>query len=253
MPKQFKSPQGQVRFTMTEVTNTAPVAPVAPITNEKFFFRPRPLLDEVGNKVIDPATGKNINVPAHAPVAVQLPYINSDALINDISDEAKSAKVLAFIVDLVNGAIFTEAQGMINVAKATEETSGIEPDWQASIKNELLDLFYLASVEKVAVTRGIPKELWAAAKVDMIEVLTANFGISIAGATKAAKTCIDDKLSTIQTRHDLLNLMGGYLANWFNKTSEENKEKFAPIYGVLTDKIDMYVNVDEKSVLDQFA
>jgi hypothetical protein len=235
---------------MTELTNTAAATPA---TNEKFFFRPRPLLDEAGNKVTDPVTGKNVNVPAHAPVAVQLPYVTTDALINDISDDAKSTKVLAYIVDLVNGAIFTEAQGMINVAKATEETSGVEPDWQASIKNELLDLFYLASVEKVAVTRGIPKELWAAAKIDMIEVLTANFGISIAGATKAAKTCIDDKLSSIQTRHDLLNLMGGYLANWFNKTSEDNKEKFAPIYGVLTDKIDMYVNVDEKSVLDQFA
>jgi hypothetical protein len=235
---------------MIELTQTASVAPV---TNEKFFFRPRPLLDEAGNKVIDPATGKNVNAPAHAPVAVQLPYVTTDMLITDISDEDKSTKILTYLVDLVNGAIFTEAQGMINVAKATEETSGVEPDWQAAIKAELLDLFYLASVEKVAATRGIPKELWAAAKIDMIEVLTANFGISIAGATKAAKTCIDDKLSSIQTRHDLLNLMGGYLANWFNKTSEDNKEKFAPIYGVLTDKIDMYVNVDEKSVLDQFA
>jgi hypothetical protein len=249
MPNNFRSQQWQERNKMNLNTATA----TAVVTNEKFFFRPRPLLDEAGNKVTDPTTGKNVNVPAHAPVAVQLPYINADMLLEDINDKDKSTKVLTYIVDLVNGAIFTEAQGMINVAKATEETSGVEPDWQAAIKAELLDLFYLASVEKVAVTRGIPKELWAAAKVDMIEVLTANFGISIAGATKAAKTCIDDKLSSIQTRHDLLNLMGGYLANWFNKTSEENKEKFAPIYGVLTDKIDMYVNVDEKSVLDQFA
>ena len=231
---------------MTIETNTANT------TNETFFFRPKPALNADKSPIFD-AQGKPTKIAAHAPVKVLLPYVTAESLVDDISDETKQVKVLAYLTDLVNSSIFSEAQSMINAAKTLEESSGAEPDWQAAIKNDLLDLFYLASVEKVAVTRGIPKELWAAAKVDIIEVLTANFGVSITGATKAAKTCIDDKLASIQTRHDLLRLMGGYLANWFNKTSEENQAKFAPIYSTLTDKIELYTKVDESSVLDSFA
>ena len=218
------------------------------VTGETFFFRPKAVIDPVTGKAAIGEDGKPLKGEKRAPLTVGLPYTNGSALIELLSDEAKGEKVLRFITDLANDAVFEAAQGQINAAIA----AGTEPS-QDSIQLDKLDIYFLATVEKAAVQRGIPKELWADFKKDFIGVLTSDFGVSIAGAELAAKFIADDKLVSVQARHDLLEKLRGYMANWFTKTSEESQGRFAVIYSTIDDKITTYLAKDEASLLDAIA
>lgn len=218
------------------------------VTGETFFFRPKAVIDPATGKQQIGEDGKPVKSEKRAPLTVGLPYVTGNHLIELLSDSVKGEKVLKYITDLTNDSIFEVAQQQINTTIA----AGQEPS-QASIDLAKLDVYFLATVEKAAVQRGIPKELWAEFKKDFIAVLTTDFGVSVAGAELAAKFIADDKLVSVQARHDLLDKLRGYMANWFTKTSEENQNRYAVIYSTIDDKITTYLAKDEASLLDAIA
>jgi hypothetical protein len=215
------------------------------LTEDTFFFRKKdlPVLNEDGTPKI--GTDGKPEMTKRNPLKLRLPYVNTNSLIELLQNEETSSQMLSFFVDLANDVIYSAAQDQVNSIIEAKKTPT-----QDTINLKTLDLFYLATQPKAVAGRGIPKELWAEFKTDFIAVITEQFGVSIDGATKASKLIADDKFQSVKTAVKILETLKTYLANWFDKTSEESKEKYAVIFEQSMERIDAYTSSGEQSLLD---
>lgn len=222
--------------------NTIPT--VSTLTKETFRFRPKPVMSPDGTTQLVGPDGKKLTT-TRAPLELALPYVDATSLVALLENETTSVATLSFLVDLSNSAIKSVAQGQIN-----DIIDADKAPTQELLNIPALQFYAIATAPKAVVTRGIPKEVWATFKVDFIKTLNAHFGVSIDGATKAAKLIADDRLATVKTAKGLLEKLRPYLHNWFGKTSPESQEAYAEIYEESIKKIDLYLESGEQSLID---
>lgn len=233
--------------TQTAAENNAQdTAASTTLTEDTFFFRPKKVLGADGKPEKD-ADGKD-KVTKRDPFKAMLPYINQQTLIDLLQGDATSGPMLSYLVELCNDKVYEAAQGQVNDIIA----AGKDPA-QDLLNMANLDIYFLATQPKATFNRGIPKEVWASFKTDFIEVITSKFGVSIDGATKAAKLIADDRMASIRTATAMLDALYKYLNNWFTATSPESQEKYLAIFEESTKKIETYKSQGEQNLLDSIA
>lgn len=238
-----------MNLTTNQATQATQAPVVQPITipdglkSETFNFRPRPVKNADGSTQKGP-DGKDVTTKRD-PITLGLPYITGAELETILTDENTNVAVLLpYLAELVNDAIYEATQAKINEFLATAQ----EPT-QDNIGVESLRLMALAAAPKKESNRGIAKEVWAAFKIDFINILTSKFGVSADGATYSARLIADDRLTSVRTNPVYLNHMQKYLANWFSSTTPEAQITYAPIYEDMTTKITTYLNVSPEDAL----
>lgn len=201
------------------------------LTVETFFFRQR-LAD--GSKMPE--------------AKLALPYINPDFIISwltdDSIDEARKSKALQYLAGLHNDAVYSEQQKAI--APMVKE---LKIPTQDSVVLSDLDFWTLVFKEK-ADRKLFSDELVTEAIGDFTDVLTQQFNVSLNGATAAANETFNKKLANYKTNKKVLGLFQTYLANWIDKTAQQ--DKFVGIASHYAERIEQYLNSDQESIIGKF-
>ena len=214
-----------------------------------FFFKPKAEPFEGSHPVlVKDKDGNEVTRFKRPAFKGFLPYTDKEKLTLLLTNPETEKPVWDFVVELVNKAVYVAAQDQVNEAIKTQ--SHLTQD---HLKVSALQPYALATVEKVASTRGIAKEVWADFKTDFVTVLNKN-GISIDGATKASKIIADDRLASLKTAQlNIIEKFRELLALWFSNTSEASQEKFTTILEESATKLDTYAAKGEQSFLDSIS
>ena len=214
-----------------------------------FFFKPKAEPFEGSNSVaVKDKEGNEVTRYKRPAFKGFLPYTDKDKLTLLLTSPETEKASWDFVIELVNKSVYVAAQDQVNEAIKTQAFLS-----QDHLKVSALQPYSLATVEKVASGRGIPKEVWEAFKKDFVIVLNKH-GISIDGATKASKIIADDRLASLKTAQlNIIEKFRELLALWFSNTSESNQEKFTAILEESATKLDTYSAKGEQSFLDSIS
>ena len=220
------------------------------LSEATYFFKPKAEPFDGGHAVkVKDKDGNEVTRYKRPAFKAFIPYTDKESLTKLLTTPETEKAAWSFVIELVNKAVYTAGQDQVNEAIKTQSHL-----LQDHLKISALDVYALATQEKAASTRGIPKETWAEFKIDFVTVLNKVHGVSIDGATKAAKIIADDRLASLKTAQlNIIEKFKELLASWYSSTSEANQDKFASILEESALKLETYASKGEQSFLDSIS
>ena len=220
------------------------------LSEATYFFKPKAEPFDGGHAVkVKDKDGNEVTRYKRPAFKAFIPYTDKESLTKLLTTPETEKAAWSFVIELVNKAVYTAGQDQVNEAIKTQSHL-----LQDHLKISALEIYALATVEKAASTRGIPKEVWSEFKIDFVVVLNKVHGVSIDGATKASKIIADDRLASLKTAQlNIIEKFKELLASWYSSTSEENQDKFAGILEESALKLETYASKGEQSFLDSIS
>lgn len=246
------------------MTTTQETKPFDGTIEETFFFREK----KVNGTIVEP---KRPEFKATIP-AVSNDTILEQILANleqdeagNVSANAEGAKLLGFIAQQINDAIYSEAQGQIaaKLASFGEDTAArVAYQLQATdLDQSKLTLTYLLNKPK-AERKGpglqFSEELVKAASDSFINYAIANIKntkgelLSREGADNASKEIFLNRFKNTKSNKALLELFQQRITLWLAGISEADQQTFAEFAQFLLTRLDTYLNPDQESIFGKF-
>jgi len=234
--------------------NNAIIPEVMPTVKAAFHFRPMPIKSKEGTVLIDIT-----NIPAEHLSVIKgkqhykrpsfettIPLITDEATITLLGDEAKSSRVLKYLVKLANDEVSSKVSTQVRaiIKRGGEVTAD-------ALRFDRLDLYSLA---KYANGIQVPKELWTEWKANYIKVMQPILDRPVEKLATAAEIFMGglvrvESQENFDERMKLLDTLEDYLNKWFLATSPENQEKYGMVREYLDGRFEVYRAPDEEKEL----
>lgn len=169
-------------------------------------------------------------------VALHLPYLTIDGLIEALSDE----KQQRFILDTINATIYDAGRWQVG-----DEAKPVNKQEELDLSK--LTLKYLAEMEPAERRGGgIAKEVWEAFGLDYATVMQPLTGKSEEHIQNAVALLLK-KFQPVKSNKKVIEFLKGQLALWFTNT--KNQEEFQECYQFLDGKANTFMSADEAALL----
>lgn len=223
------STEGQEAVTaVADDTGTEPVPPDAPDNTVKFWFR-EPSAE---------AKKKDATLTKRPDLVLTLPFVDQNGLIDAM---ASDTKVMQYVVDIVNNAIEDEARLQVKRDDKPVMT-------QEELDVTKLTLEYLADKPSERKSSGISKEDWQEFETSYVSTMPTIQGKDVDKVKKVAKIFVA-RLVPMKTSKPVLTAIKPMLATWYDSLSDEDKEKYLPIYTYLDKKFEEYLAITDENLL----
>ena len=177
------------------------------------------------------------------PVTLKLPFLTWTGLVTAL--EAGDDKIIQYVLDIVNDAIKDAAAEQVNAVDKPVNT-------QDELDESKLTLEYLANVVKERKSSGISKEDWAEFKADYIAVMPELTKKEPEKVERAAAIFVN-RFQAVKNSKKIIQTVRPMLDTWFNSKSEEDQERWTPIYSFLDKKADEFLAVDDEEYLSKLV